>query len=65
MTGALAAPKNAALNAGESQPASDAVQLAAEKQRLEAQVVFDSVTDHLRREPAQSTRLLQSWIHTE
>jgi flagellar M-ring protein FliF len=63
--GALAAPKNAALNAGESQLVSDAAQLAAEKQRLEAQVVFDSVTDHLRREPAQSTRLLQSWIHTE
>jgi len=63
--GALTAPKNAALEAGQPQPAPDVAQLTAEKQRLEAQVIFDSVTDHLRREPAQSTRLLQSWIHTE
>jgi flagellar M-ring protein FliF len=40
-------------------------QIAAEKQKQRMQMVFDQVTDHLRREPAQSTRLLQSWIHTE
>jgi flagellar M-ring protein FliF len=40
-------------------------QIAAEKQKQRMQMIFDQVTDHLRREPAQSTRLLQSWIHTE
>ncbi|WP_446742345.1 flagellar basal-body MS-ring/collar protein FliF [Silvibacterium acidisoli] len=30
-----------------------------------AQLVFERVTDHMRREPGQSTRLLQSWIHME
>ncbi|HEX3435911.1 MAG TPA: flagellar basal-body MS-ring/collar protein FliF [Pseudacidobacterium sp.] len=34
-----------------------------EKKR--AQVMFDAVSEHLRQEPAQATRLLQSWIHTE
>jgi flagellar M-ring protein FliF len=34
-----------------------------EKRR--AQAIFDSVSEHLRTEPAQATRLLQSWIHTE
>ncbi len=40
-------------------------QLAAEKQKQHMQRVFDEVTDHLRREPAQSTRLLQSWIQSD
>jgi flagellar M-ring protein FliF len=40
-------------------------QIAAENKKQRMQMVFDQVTDHLRREPAQSTRLLQSWIHTE
>lgn len=54
-----------ALAAGvEEQPPSPD-QIAAEKQKQHAQMVFDQVSDHLRREPAQSTRLLQSWIHTE
>jgi flagellar M-ring protein FliF len=38
---------------------------AAEQQKKRAQLVFDAVAEHLRREPAQTTRLLQSWIHTE
>lgn len=37
----------------------------AEQQKQHMQKVFDQVSDHLRQEPAQSTRLLQSWIHTE
>jgi flagellar M-ring protein FliF len=37
----------------------------AERQKKHAQMLFDSVAEHLRREPAQTTRLLQSWIHTE
>lgn len=28
-----------------------------------AQAIFDQVTDYIRREPAQSKRLLESWIH--
>jgi len=28
----------------------------------EARSVFDQVSDHIRKEPAQSTRLLESWI---
>jgi flagellar M-ring protein FliF len=38
---------------------------AVEHKKKRAQLVFDSVSEHLRREPAQTTRLLQSWIHTE
>ena len=34
-------------------------------ERIRAQEIFDQVTDHLKREPAQSSRLLQSWIHSE
>ncbi len=34
-------------------------------ERVRVQQVFDQVTEHLKREPAQSTRLLQSWIHSE
>jgi flagellar M-ring protein FliF len=30
--------------------------------RSSAQVIFDSVSEHIRREPVQSTRLLESWI---
>ena len=34
-------------------------------QRLRAQEIYEQVTGHLRREPTQSSRLLQSWIHSE
>jgi flagellar M-ring protein FliF len=30
-----------------------------------AQEIFEQVTGHLKREPAQSSRLLQSWIHSD
>ena len=33
--------------------------------RVKAQEVFERVTEQLRKEPAQSSRLLQSWIHSE
>ena len=32
------------------------------KAQLEAQGIFEHVSDHIRREPAQSTRLLECWI---
>ncbi|MBB6147219.1 flagellar M-ring protein FliF [Silvibacterium bohemicum] len=62
---ALPSPADSALAATHAMPAPDPALLAAEKQREEAQAIFESVTERLRREPAQSTRLLQSWIHTE
>ena len=40
-------------------------QQAAEQKKLRAQTVFEQVSDHVKREPAQSTRLLESWIRSE
>jgi len=34
-------------------------------ERLRSQEIFDQVTTHLKREPTQSSRLLQSWIHSD
>jgi flagellar M-ring protein FliF len=34
-------------------------------ERLRSQEIFEQVTTHLKREPAQSSRLLQSWIHSD
>jgi flagellar M-ring protein FliF len=34
-------------------------------ERLRVQQVFDQVTETLKRDPAQSSRLLQSWIHSD
>jgi flagellar M-ring protein FliF len=62
---ALPGSKAAALSTGQSTLSENGGQAALEEQRVQAQSVFESVTEHLRREPAQSTRLLQSWIHTE
>jgi flagellar M-ring protein FliF len=62
---ALPGSKTAALSTGQSTLPENGGQAALEEQRVQAQSVFESVTEHLRREPAQSTRLLQSWIHTE
>lgn len=38
--------------------------LTAERKQTHAQEVFDQVAAYVRKEPAQSTRLLQSWLHT-
>ncbi|WP_263359584.1 flagellar basal-body MS-ring/collar protein FliF [Acidicapsa ligni] len=59
--------KNAGELAGNSvqaalPPAESAVQ-DAERQRV--QQVFDQVTNTLKRDPTQSSRLLQSWIHSD
>jgi flagellar M-ring protein FliF len=32
---------------------------------VKAQQIFEEVSDHLKREPTQSSRLLQSWIHSD
>ncbi len=34
-------------------------------ERLRAQEIFEQVSGHLKREPSQSSRLLQSWIHSD
>ena len=34
-------------------------------ERIRTQEIFEQVTGHLKREPAQSSRLLQSWIHSD
>jgi flagellar M-ring protein FliF len=34
-------------------------------ERIRVQQIFDQVSDHLKREPVQSSRLLQSWIHSD
>jgi flagellar M-ring protein FliF len=56
---ALAAPVEAQV----ALPTSEQAALEVEKQRV--QQVFDQVTDTLKRDPAQSSRLLQSWIHSD
>ena len=34
-------------------------------ERMRSQEIFEQVTSHLKREPTQSSRLLQSWIHSD
>ena len=34
-------------------------------ERLRSQEIFEQVTTHVKREPTQSSRLLQSWIHSD
>jgi flagellar M-ring protein FliF len=34
-------------------------------ERIRAQEIFEQVAGHLKREPTQSSRLLQSWIHSD
>jgi flagellar M-ring protein FliF len=34
-------------------------------ERIRIQEIFEQVTDHVKREPTQSSRLLQSWIHSD
>jgi flagellar M-ring protein FliF len=41
----------------------EAVEL--DPERIRAQEIYDQVTGHLKREPSQSSRLLQSWIHSD
>ena len=36
-----------------------------DQERIRNQAVYEQVTEHLKREPTQSSRLLQSWIHSD
>ncbi len=40
-------------------------ELEVDPDRQRKQEIFEQVTQHLKREPTQSSRLLQSWIHSE
>jgi flagellar M-ring protein FliF len=37
----------------------------ADPERLRSQAIFNEVTEQMKREPTQSSRLLQSWIHSD
>jgi flagellar M-ring protein FliF len=62
-----AASAASAVHAVEAEPAPMLTpeQHAAEQKKLRAQTVFEQVSEHVKREPAQSTRLLESWIRSE
>jgi flagellar M-ring protein FliF len=54
------------LSGGAAQPAfkpPEPVEL--DPERIRTQEIFEQVTGHLKREPTQSSRLLQSWIHSD
>jgi flagellar M-ring protein FliF len=64
----LSKPGSKELPAGaESQPKQILTSEEAEPdpERVRVQEIFDQVSGHLKREPAQSSRLLQSWIHSD
>jgi len=50
---------------GAQPPLQPAEEAETDPQRARAQEIFDEVTGHLRQEPTQSSRLLQSWIHSD
>jgi len=63
-----AAPKAGASLRIDAEPAAAELspeQQAVEQSKLRAQTVFDRVTESVKRDPAQSTRLLESWIRSE
>jgi flagellar M-ring protein FliF len=60
-----AAPAELAAPAGHPPALPNSEQMALEEERQRVERVFDQVTDTLKRDPAQSSRLLQSWIHSE
>jgi flagellar M-ring protein FliF len=68
---ARAAPSAAAHGAAKELPAAVPPALnppepaEADPERQRTQEIFEQVTGHLKREPAQSSRLLQSWIHSD
>jgi flagellar M-ring protein FliF len=55
--GSGAAPAQAELNPPDAEEI--------DPERLRSQEIFDQVANHMKREPTQSSRLLQSWIHSD
>lgn len=63
---AIKGKEDGALPEAAAQPVLPSIESPAlDPERIRAQEIFDQVTSHLKREPTQSSRLLQSWIHTE
>ena len=58
-------PANASAAADAKAPALKPPEIEMEPERTRTQEIFEQVTGHLKREPTQSSRLLQSWIHSE
>jgi flagellar M-ring protein FliF len=46
-------------------PAAPPVPAELDPERIRANEIFEQVTVHLKKEPTQSSRLLQSWIHSD
>ena len=66
------APKEAGKGAARELPGGAAQQafkppepVELDPERIRTQEIFEQVTGHLKREPTQSSRLLQSWIHSD
>jgi flagellar M-ring protein FliF len=62
---AKSTPKELAAGAAAAKQALSPPEPASDAERARAQEIFEQVAEHLKREPAQSSRLLQSWIHSE
>jgi len=66
LPGAMPSPAELAAGAVPAPPAlPTAEQAVLDLERARVQRVFEQVTETLKRDPAQSSRLLQSWIHSE
>ena len=62
---ASAPPVSRELPAGRAAPLGPPEPPAVPPERSRAQQILEEVSGHLKREPAQSSRLLQSWIHSD
>jgi len=58
-------PPPAELGAGTPAAPPSGEEVAQQLERERVQRIFDQVTETLKRDPAQSSRLLQSWIHSD
>ena len=61
--GVHALPPGAGVGATPALRPPEAVEV--DPERMRAQEIFEQVSGHLKREPTQSSRLLQSWIHSD
>jgi flagellar M-ring protein FliF len=57
-----AEPSELAMSRVDRLPVSSDVRQNAARSRMDGQGIFDHVSEHIRREPVQSTRLLEAWI---
>lgn len=59
-----AQPPALASHAGSAAMLDSTAELSTERRQARAQLLFDKVAESVRKEPVQSTRLLQNWLHT-